>query len=142
MRRAWVLMVVLMASCAPAATVPVTFDAAHEACAFCRMTGSNGRAAGQLVTPGEEPLFFDDIGCLRDYLAKTPAAKGAVAFVTDYTTREWLRADEAIFVMQPTVETPMGSHLIAFASETTRQNEPAAAGGSRVTTIEILGKKQ
>ncbi|MBP8272856.1 MAG: nitrous oxide reductase accessory protein NosL [Acidobacteria bacterium] len=142
MRRAWVLLVALVASCAPAATVPVTFDAAHEACAFCRMTGSNGRAAGQLVTPGEEPLFFDDIGCLRDYLAKTPAAKGAVAFVTDYTTREWLRADEAIFVMQPTVETPMGSHLTAFASETTLQNEPAAAGGSRVTTIGILGKKQ
>lgn len=142
MRRAWLSILVLVTSCAPAATVPVTFDAAHEACAFCRMTGSNGRAAGQLVTPGEEPLFFDDIGCLRDYLAKTPAAKGAVAFVTDYTTREWLRADEAIFVMQPTVETPMGSHLIAFASETTRQNAPAAAGGSRVTTIEILGKRQ
>jgi len=131
---------VALASCAPADAKPVAFDAGRETCAFCRMTGSNGRAAAQLVTPGEEPLFFDDIGCLRDHLAKTSAAGGAVAFVTDYTTRAWVRADAAVFVLQPSIDTPMGSHVIAFASGSARDASADARGSRALTAAEILGR--
>lgn len=135
-----VLMVVCLAACAASVPQPVAFDAGRESCAFCRMTGSNGRVAAQLVAPGQEPLFFDDIGCLRDYLAKTPAADDAVAFVTDYTTRAWVRADAAVFVLQPAVDTPMGSHVIAFASASARDAAPDARGGRAVVAAEILGR--
>jgi copper chaperone NosL len=140
-RVALLLLTLVLAGCAPAEPKPVAFDAAHEACAFCRMTGSNGRVAAQLVAPGEEPLFFDDIGCLRDHLAKAPAATGAVAFVTDYTTRAWVRADTAVFVLQPSIDTPMGSHVIAFASAALRDAAPDAKGGRAVTAAEILGRR-
>lgn len=124
------LAVVLLApACATREVVPVAFDAAREACRFCRMTGSDGRAAAQLIVPGDEALFFDDIGCLRDYLSQHPSGDGAVTFVADYGTRAWIRADRAVFVEQPAVATPMGSHLMAFASAAARDADPAGRTG-------------
>ena len=124
-----VLFALVAAACGGAEVTPVAFDAAREACRFCRMTGSDGRAAGQLVSPGDEPLFFDDVGCLRDHLARTPAPAGAVAFVTSYATGQWVRADAAVFVEQPSVATPMGSHLIAFRSTAERDADPMGRTG-------------
>ena len=49
------------------------------------MTGSDGRSAAQLLTPGQEPLFFDDLGCLRDYLRQQGTLPAeTVAFVADH----------------------------------------------------------
>ena len=135
------LLLTALSSCAPATPQPVAFDAATEACRYCRMTGSNGRAAGQIVAPGEEPLFFDDIGCLRDYLAAATPAKGAVAFVTDYATRAWIRADAAAYLSQPSIETPMASHLIAFASPAARDASPDARGGRALSATDVFGRK-
>ena len=140
MKLAIALLAVLcgVAACAPKPAQPTAFDAAHEACAFCRMTGSDGRAAAQLVTPGEEPLFFDDIGCLSDYVNQHGRKENAVAFVTDYDTRAWVRADVAAFVRQPSIDTPMGSHLLAFASPSSRDAAAAAKGGTPVGVNDIL----
>lgn len=141
-RAALFLLTLALVSCAPAVPQPVAFDAAKEQCRYCRMTGSNGRAAGQVVAPGEEPLFFDDIGCLRDYLAATPPVSGAVAFVTDYATRGWIPAETAAYVSQPSIETPMGSHLMAFASAAAREASPDARGGRALSAIEVFGRKK
>jgi hypothetical protein len=132
-----IALVMTAAACGGGAVTPVAFDAAKEACRFCRMTGSDGRAAGQLVAPGDEALFFDDIGCLRDHLARTPAAAGAVAFVTSFATGQWVRADAAVFVEQPSVATPMASHLIAFRSVAERDADPMGRTG-QPRTVETV----
>ena len=129
-----------LTACRAGDVQPASFDVAHEACAHCRMTGSNGRAVAQLVVPGEEPLFFDDIGCLSDYLAKTTVPDTGVAFVTDYGTRQWVRADAAAYVRQPSIDTAMGSHLIAFASASARDASPDAKGAEPVVVDTILRK--
>lgn len=116
--------------CRAGDVVPAAFDPAQDACAFCRMVGSNGRSAGQIVSPGESPRFFDDIGCLRDYLrsgASVPAE--AVAFVVDHDSRAWVRAGQALYTYAPTVATPMNSHLIAHASQASRDRDADAKGG-------------
>ena len=41
----------------------------QDACAHCRMVIVSQATAAQIAAPGEEPRFFDEIGCLRDYLA-------------------------------------------------------------------------
>lgn len=135
------LLIGIVAACAPAVPQPATFDASTEACRYCRMTGSNGRSAGQIVAPGEEPLFFDDIGCLRDYLAAAPPVNGAVAFVTDYATKAWVRADRAAYVSQPSIDTPMASHLLAFASPAARDASPQARGGRALSALDVFGRK-
>lgn len=131
-----------MAACRTADVHPASFDVAHEPCAHCRMTGSNGRAVAQLVVPGEEPLFFDDIGCLGDYLEKATVPATAVSFVTDYGTRAWVPTSSASFVRQASIDTAMGSHLIAFASSSARDASADAKGGQPVAVDTILRRSR
>jgi len=102
------------------------------------MPVSDARLAAQIVAPGEEPGFFDDIGCLRDYLARSPARPGSVAYVADHRTKGWTRAWAAVYT-RSRLETPMGSHWIAHADAASRDADAAAAGGTPVTAREIFG---
>ena len=45
---------------------PAALDTQNEVCSWCRMSISDIHTAAQLAAPGEEPKFFDDVGCLRD----------------------------------------------------------------------------
>lgn len=104
------------------------------------MTVSDPRVAAQVVAPGEEPLFFDDIGCLAAYLRQEPRRpQGAVAFVADHRTRAWVRASTATFTRVARLETPMGSHLFAHSDAASRQADADMTGGVAVGIAEIFG---
>ena len=103
------------------------------------MPVSDASLAAQLVAPGDESAFFDDIGCLRDFLARSPARRGSVAYVADHRTKSWVRASAALYTKAAGVETPMGSHWIAHAGAASRDADPAAAGGAPVPAAEIFG---
>jgi copper chaperone NosL len=96
---------------------------AATSCAGCRMTVSDLRFAGQLVASGEEPRFFDDIGCMRKYLSKNREQAAWTAFVSDYRSRKWIAADAAHFWKCEAIETPMSSHIVA-----TESDEPPGEG--------------
>lgn len=107
-----------------------------DTCAHCRMAVSDARFAGQIAAPGEEPLVYDDIGCLAKAVA---AGKGVEhAFVADHRTREWVPAAKAVFTRVPGLATPMSSHLIAHASEDSRRADAAASGGTGLTAAEVF----
>lgn len=110
-----------------------------DACAFCRMMVSDARFAAQVVAPGEEPLFFDDIGCLASHLRSTKPAPGEVAHVADHRTRDWVLAADAVYTRVETLSTPMGSHLVAHADASSRDQDPDARGGVDVVASEIVG---
>ena len=140
-RRAIVLVSFALATtaCGSGEHTPAAFDAAHEPCRFCRMTGSSGRTAAQLVAPGHEPLFFDDIGCLRSYLKQAgTVTAGAVAYVVDHRTGTWIRADRAVYTHNPAVPTPMGSHLLAHETDTSRDADADARGGTSLSLADVF----
>ena len=103
------------------------------------MMVSDGRFAAQLVAPGEEPLFFDDVGCLRDFLRENPEkGAGFTAYVADHRTRAWIRKDQAVYTRVDGLSTPMNSHLIAHADAASRAADPEAVGGTALTPREVL----
>ncbi len=127
-------------SCAAGDPPPAALDTRNDACRFCRMPVSDARLAAQIAAPGEEPRFFDDIGCLRDSLkqgARPPS--GAVSYVADHRTGAWVRAGAAVYSRCPSLETPMGSHLMAHADPASRGADPAARGCAPVSAGEIFG---
>jgi copper chaperone NosL len=127
-------------SCGDAALVPAPVDTRNDACAHCRMTVSDLRFAAQIAAPGEEPRVFDDLGCLRAYLAATPqAGPGSVAFVASYRTKAWVRAGDALYLQRESLETPMGSGVVAFEDAAGRDAEATARGGRRMTAAEVFG---
>jgi copper chaperone NosL len=104
------------------------------------MAISDQRFAAQLVAPSEEPRFFDDVGCLRDYLASVKSRPaGLVAYVADHRTKAWTRAEAAVYTKVGKLETPMGSHLIAHADAASRDADPDAKGGAPLTAADVFG---
>jgi copper chaperone NosL len=104
------------------------------------MIVSDARLAAQLIAPGEEPRFFDEIGCLRQYLAGARGLpQGATTYVADHRSGTWVRASEAIYVLAPALETPMASHWIAFADPESRDADPATRGGKAASAADIFG---
>jgi copper chaperone NosL len=136
---ALVLLGALAAACGGGAPEPAPLDTRNEQCASCRMVVSDVRFASQLVAPGELPRFFDDLGCLADYLKAGKAPAGAVAFVADHRTKAWVRADRAVFTRVPGLATPMGSHVIAHADAASRDADAEARTGAPVSAAELLG---
>jgi copper chaperone NosL len=132
MLAAMTLMVATMA-CAQATPQPAALDTRNDACARCRMAVSDGRFAGQIVAPGHEPKFYDDLGCLRKELASSPLPRGAAVFVADHRTGAWVLAERAVYTFHPAFATPMASHLIAHADRASRDADPDAAGGEERT---------
>jgi copper chaperone NosL len=126
-------------SCGGGAPEPAALDTRNEACASCRMAVSSAAFAAQLVAPGELPRFFDDLGCLGDYLKAGKAPAGATAFVADHRTKAWVRADRAVYTRVPGLETPMGSHAIAHAHAASRDADPDARTGARLSPAELFG---
>lgn len=106
------------------------------------MMVSPSELAAQLVVPGEDPRFFDDIGCLAAFLnehEEQPA--GAVAYVKDHRTRGWIRADSALYTRVADLDTPMGSRLVAHADERLRRDDPITARGSVVAVGDVFAAR-
>jgi copper chaperone NosL len=125
--------------CAGGPPEPAPLDTRNEQCASCRMAVSDARFSSQLVAPGELPRFFDDLGCLADFLKAGKAPAGAVAFVADHRTKAWLRANRAVYTRVAGLATPMGSHLIAHADAASRDADADARGGASLTPAELFG---
>ena len=127
--------VVLLVACAaePPGPVELAFDT--ESCAFCRMVISDKRFPAQIVSPGGDPLFFDDLDCLAKHIAAHPLPGNAAVFVTDYKNSTWIRAREANFYRCPNMASPMGSGVIATAKEGTPTFCPA------VEAKELFGRE-
>ena len=131
-----------LAACPGRSPGPAPLDTRNDACAHCRMAVSNARFASQVVAPGAEPRFFDDLGCLRGWLARRGGLPPrAVAFVADHRTRAWVRAGAATYTRVLALETPMSSHLVAHADAASRDADREAAGGTPVAAAEILGSE-
>lgn len=134
---------VFVAAACSRQVAPAALDAAHTQCQFCRMTASDVHFAAQIAAPGAEPIFFDDIGCLRDYLKQngpqTPLKDEQVAFVADHRTGAWVRATDAVFTRPQNLATPMGGGIIAHADRSSRDGDPAAAGGAPLGSDAVLG---
>jgi len=131
----WLLAAALvMSACAGGPPGPAAIGLGEDACAACRMTIVSRATAAQIVRAGDEPVFFDDLGCLRDYLRRQPLPGDAVVYVADHRTGAWLNARAAVFT-KTTVVSPMASGLLAHADASSRDADPAAAGGSQATVI-------
>ena len=132
---------IVAAACGTSVPAPAVVDTRNDACAECRMTVSSARFASQLIAPGEEPRFFDDLGCLAAYIREHASLPpGAIAYVTDHRSGEWVPAATAVYTRVPAIETPMASHVVAHASAASRDGDPAATGGTAVDAAAFFAR--
>ena len=137
---ALVALVAIAAAACGRPPAPEPLDTRHDNCASCRMTVSDRHLAAQIVASGDEPKFFDDLGCLSQYLATQPIASDAAVFVADHRTGDWVPAERAVFSRLTLRSTPMASGLVAHESTASRAADAAAAASTIVPAAAVLGK--
>lgn len=119
---------------------PESLVMGQDLCVSCRMPVSDQTFAAQITSPGELPRFFDDPGCLADFIRSGKLKeKGAVAWVADHRTAAWVRADHAVYTRVPSLATPMNHRVVAHASTASRDSDPATRGGEPLALRELFG---
>ena len=113
--RMTVIVAAIVVACTSGPPLPAPLDTrGSEICRWCRMVISDRRFAAQIVASGYDPLFFDDIGCMANYLKKgANVPPRFVAYVADYRQEGWVPANEAVYFRCASFATPMNSELIA-----------------------------
>jgi copper chaperone NosL len=132
-------MAAAVAACGRAAPRPAELDTRNEQCRFCSMVVSSRLFAAQIVAPGEEPKFFDDLGCLGSWLKDNHLSKEAAVFVADHRSGEWVPGMVAVYSRVEALDTPMNSHLVAHATDASRSADRAAAGGVVLSAADAIG---
>jgi copper chaperone NosL len=117
MKHASVAMAVAVAACAPPG--PQAIADKGRSCDYCRMTISDERFGGQLITRKGKVYAFDAIECLASYyLQNGVAGDGSSLWVADFANPgHWVEARNAVFVRNDAHQSPMGLNLVALRTD-------------------------
>lgn len=117
MRRALALIAaVLLAACAPKG--PLDIDTKADVCSVCRMSIDSLAHAGEILTSDGSVRKHDSLGCLLDdYRALAKAGtRLAGAWVVDYGTHAWVKAEDAYYALVELQTDHMGFGAAATAT--------------------------
>ena len=128
------LSLVVFLACAAEPPGPVAIAFGSETCSFCRMVISDKRFPSQIVSPGHDPLFFDDIDCMAKHIAAQGLPAESKVFVTDYKSSSFIPARDAAFFRCPGLASPMSSGVIATAKVGTPTFCP------ETTAVQLFGR--
>lgn len=110
----------LLAACggggADIANEPPGIVVGEDVCSGCNMIINELNHAAAYWTVDGEARLFDDIGGMLGYMQKNQEER-ASTWVHDVNTSEWVRAEEAWFVMNVGLVTPMGTGVVAVANQ-------------------------
>lgn len=105
----------VLASCS---TQPTPFDTGKDACHFCKMSITDTRFGGELITKKGKVFKFDDLHCLAAFLRSDAVPEKEIArtlTINFEAPNTFLDVDQAAFVTDPALKSPMGSHAAGFS---------------------------
>lgn len=140
-RRSWLLgcMCLGLAGCGGGSrdAGPPSISYGAEPCARCGMLISDERHAAALVASDGTSLLFDDTGELIITVQEEGLA-GRQVWVHAYDSRAWLDGFSARYVIDPNRNTPMGTGVIAFASDSDASSWSAGSTSTVLSWTELL----
>ncbi len=142
------LLILLLSACGGATVDPNTppeIVYGEDVCQRCGMIISDDRFAAALVVERAanefESLLFDDAGEMFAFAGEDNGQAKIVSwFVHDYTSREWLDATAAWFVLADSLQTPMGFGVAACAHELEARSLAQEWGGEALTFAQAAKK--
>lgn len=115
---------------------PPALRPGEDVCAQCNMIISDVRWATATIAAGPrgpETRLFDDFNCQVNYEVRNDGLDIVARWSHDHATSQWLRTREAVFLMSPSLRTPMGSGTAAFDST------EAASAAARAAPGDVVG---
>lgn len=109
-------MMLALTSCSNATPKPAKLNV--DNCSFCKMTISDGRFVGQILTKKGRYYFFDDISCMIRFKKESKTISDADFYVSDFTNpSSFINLNEAILLKNEQVQSPMGGNIAAFPEQ-------------------------
>lgn len=113
--------------CAPSPQ-PIVYG--EDACHSCLMTIVDERHAAELVTSKGKVYKFDAIECMAHSLEEEKDRHYALALVCDYDNPgTFIDAYKASYLVSPSIPSPMGAFLSAFATSNRATEMQQEKGG-------------
>lgn len=133
------LFLLILAACGSSTDLdePPEIRYGEDTCDRCLMIINEARYAAAFVTKDGETLLFDDIGGMALHEQET-GLDVSVYWVHDFDTEEWLKGDEAAYVMSMNQQTPMGFGIVAFTSQERAQAWAEENEGMVMTLDQLL----
>lgn len=137
------ILILLMVGCQQTVDFdqPPEFVYGQDGCDRCKMLVNEEAMATAYWTTDGEARRFDDVGCMLLY----PAESGdevASWWVHDMSSGDWINAEEATFVMNAGVSTPMGFDIVSFADRETAEALAFGVDGAMVLTFSELQSQE
>ena len=133
-----IILLLILSGC-KAGPEPINYG--HDECEFCRMLITDNRYGSEIVTDKGKVFKFDEVGCMIEYaIVKNFIGDANQKFlVTDFANPETLiDATDAFFVQNDNFRSPMGSNVMAYDSEISRQKFVAESGGSLLNWVDVI----
>ena len=83
-------------------------------------------------------MVFDDVGCMYEWLDSNENEEIAAEFVRDYNDKEWILVDDATYVYNQSVKTPMAYNVISFKDKASAEEFATENEGSTLMTANEL----
>lgn len=115
---------------------PPTVRLGDTVCDYCNMIVSDERWATSTIVHGDrgpEARLFDDFNCQVNYEMEHAGLEIVTRWSHDHATHEWLKTSQAYFLLAPSLRTPMGSQIAAFASESALDTAKSKSPGDVMT---------
>ena len=135
-----ILLLILLSACTAPASESQPPDIAYgqDLCDQCGMVIGEARFAAAILLSSGKYLKFDDIGEMLAYFKANPEIQVEAWFVHDYTSEEWVRGEKAFFVRSSSLQTPMGTGIVAFKDRAEADRFAAENSGVVFNLEEIL----
>ena len=117
---------------------PVAINEETDICAVCNMQVVDNQFATQVILENGKSLVFDDVGCMYTWVKDNANQKIDAGFVRDYNTQDWVNKDEATYVYNQSVITPMAYNVISFTEKADAEKFAADNEGSTLLTASEL----
>jgi copper chaperone NosL len=102
---------------------------------------TDNRYGSEIISDKGKVFKFDEAGCMIEYtMVKNFIGDANQKFlVTDFAAPEaFIDATTAFYVQNDNFRSPMGSNVMAFASEISRQKFVAESGGSLLNWVDVI----
>jgi copper chaperone NosL len=109
-----VLMTLLLSACSSG---PQPIKYGTDGCDFCKMTISDNRFGGELITQKGKAYKFDDLHCLSSFLKSNyiePAEIGEIYLVDFSRPGTLIVSKESFLLKSEALRSPMGANIAAF----------------------------
>ena len=78
---------------------------------------TDNQFATEIILENGKALKFDDIGCMYKWMEIDSGEKTKEKFVRDYDSKDWISLEEATYVYDKTITTPMAYNVISFKNK-------------------------